>query len=90
MIWCDLVAKKASDVLVDQQLSMSHQCTLMAKKAIGPQGALHSVASRERKVLLPSALTWGGHIWSTVSSAGLPRSRQTGNCWREPSGGLQR
>jgi len=28
-----------------------------------------------------SVLHWGGRIWGTAPSAGLPSSRQTGNCW---------
>lgn len=38
----------------------------------------------------PLCSAWGGHIWSTAPSAGLPSSRWTGNCWREASEGLQR
>jgi len=48
------------------------------------------VASRAREVLCPSALPWGGHIRSTGPSAGLPSSRQAGNCWGEPGRGLWR
>uniref|UniRef100_A0A8C3JZA3 sphingomyelin phosphodiesterase n=1 Tax=Calidris pygmaea TaxID=425635 RepID=A0A8C3JZA3_9CHAR len=38
----------------------------------------------------PSALPWGGPIWSSGTSSGLPSSRRTGNCWRGSSKGLQR
>lgn len=38
----------------------------------------------------PSALSWWGRIWSTVSSSGLPSARKTRDYWREYSGGLQR
>lgn len=37
-----------------------------------------------REMLFPSALPWGGCIWSTAPGVGLPSSRQTGNCWRLP------
>ena len=54
-------------------------------------GALHRVwsAEQERWSSHSAQLCWG-HIWSTVSSSGLLRSRQTGSCWRECSGGSKR
>ena len=41
---------------------------------------------QRRAVLLPSALPWGGHNWSSGLSAGLPNSKQPGNCWESHVG----
>jgi len=54
----DLLESSSADrdlgVLVDDRMTMSQQCVLVAKKANGILGCIkRSVASRSRKVLLP-------------------------------------
>ena len=84
-------AERDLGVLVANRVTTRQQYALVARKANGTPGCIaQSVASRVREVLLPSALPWGGHIRSTGPSAGLPSSRQAGNCWGEPGGGLWR
>ena len=53
-------AKKDPGVPVDNRLAMSQQRALVAKNTNGILGALKSVASRSREVILPlySTLTW--------------------------------
>ena len=72
----------------DLCMTISQHCDLVAKKANGTlECSAQSEASGVREVIFPSALPWGGHIRSTGPSAGLPSSRQAGNCWGEPGEG---
>jgi len=65
-------------VLMSKKLTMIQECVLMAKKATSILGCFRqSAASRSREVIL---LLWSAlvrHVWSAVSSAGLPSTRET-------------
>ena len=77
-------------MLGDDRVTRSQQRALGAKKADGILGCMRrSVGSREREVLLPSALLWGGPICSAGSSAGLPSAGKMRSYWRESSAGLR-
>ena len=47
------------------------------------------MASRTRRCSSPLLCPGGGHTWSTAPGDGLLSSGQKGNCWGEPSEGVE-
>lgn len=76
-------------VLVENKLNMSQQCAFRAKKADSVLACIRkSMASRLRQVVVFSVFS--GHIWSTMSTSGLPSMRNMWTFWSGSIEGLQR
>lgn len=76
-------------VLVENKLNMSQQCAFTAKKADSVLACIRkSMASRLRQVIVFSVFS--GHIWSTMSTSGLPSMRNMWTFWSGSIEGLQR
>ena len=85
-LWADHLesssAEKDLEVLVDDKLTTSQQCTLMAKAGSSIQDCIsRSISSRLKKVVLPLCSALVSHIWSTVSSCGLLSKRKVWTYW---------
>lgn len=70
--------------MVDKKLNVNQRCVLVAEEA-------HSciskyAASRLREVVLLLYSEMVRHIWGTVNSAGLPRTRVECTRWSQSSG----
>lgn len=76
-------------VLIDTQLNMSHQCTLVAKRDNGKLIYISlSIAIRLREISSTQHLQ--GHAWSTISSSELLSTREIWSYRWESNEGLRR
>jgi len=68
----------------------SHQSRAEGQNPL-PRPAAHAAsdAAQDAVGLLGCECTLSDHVWSTLSSSGLPSSRKMRSYWRESSGGLR-
>ena len=70
-------------VLVNKQLTLSQQRTLVAKKANGIVGCIKNISSMLRGMILPFCSALERHLCSTGFNAGLPSTKETWSYWNE-------
>jgi len=74
-----IFAEKDLSILADTELTMSQQCTLVAKKTKSLGGCIkQSIARRLRNMILPLFSALVAHVWSFRCSSGLLSTRNTG------------
>ena len=61
--------------LMDNRLAISHHFAQVVKKVSGMLGCIKKGEVSRSGEVIPSTLPWSGLSWSTVSSSGLPGTK---------------